>query len=129
MLGDKAPGAAGGSGIAQLPTLSILRMVKTLVICCGLITSSVSSLSRSWIDRNARVIPTKQSHQSLDGLENPCISTLTEDDGIKVVTYNILGPLHAMGTKHDYSSLALRQWPKRRKHLIEYIRTFDADIL
>ena len=49
--------------------------------------------------------------------------------GLKVVTYNILGPLHGEGSKHDYAAESVTRWTRRRDKLIEEIINVDADIL
>ena len=48
---------------------------------------------------------------------------------LKVVTYNILGPLHGESSKHSYAAVAITKWIKRRDKLIDELRNFGADVL
>lgn len=48
---------------------------------------------------------------------------------IKVVTYNVLGPLHGESSKHDYATEAVTRWTRRRDKLVEELIDLDADIL
>eukprot|EP01041_Mallomonas_annulata_P003855 gene3855-7687_t len=48
---------------------------------------------------------------------------------IKVVSYNILGPIHGEGIKHAYATMNVRLWSKRREKLLDELRGMDADVL
>ncbi len=47
---------------------------------------------------------------------------------MKVVTYNILGPIQAQSEKHDYASIELRDWFHRRDELFTEFVSLNADI-
>ena len=70
---------------------------------------------REWVDR--------------DGTSSLSSPDYFPREGLKVVTYNVLGPLHGEGSKHDYAAEAITRWTRRRDRLIEEIIDLDADIL
>ena len=47
----------------------------------------------------------------------------------KIVSYNILAPLHGEGSKHGYTPLKERKWRKRKRILFDEIRYYDPDII
>lgn len=49
-------------------------------------------------------------------------------DSVKIVCYNCLGPLHGEGSKHDYASVSVTKWTRRRDRLLEELRGMSADI-
>ena len=51
-----------------------------------------------------------------------------EDDAIKVVCYNCLGPMHGEGSKHDYAAVSITKWTRRRDRLLDELRGMSADI-
>jgi mRNA deadenylase 3'-5' endonuclease subunit Ccr4 len=55
---------------------------------------------------------------------SPCTDT-----SVKVVSYNILGPMHAVTSKHDYAKLGVRKWKSRGKKLLEQIECMAPDVL
>jgi CCR4-NOT transcription complex subunit 6 len=48
---------------------------------------------------------------------------------VKIVSYNVLGPLHGEGSKHDYAPVGVTRWTRRRDKLMEELRGMKADIL
>lgn len=71
-------------------------------------------------------------HSSLNEAELFSSSTAGSERGsatIKVVTYNVLGPLHGESSKHDYAAEAITRWTRRRDKLIEELVDLDADLL
>lgn len=51
------------------------------------------------------------------------------DKQLKIITYNILGPLHGESSKHYYAPVQFTRWSKRREKLCEELGNFNADIL
>ena len=68
---------------------------------------------RVWTDRNGKFYhkPDVQQQQ------------------LKIVCYNTLGPLHGESSKHSYAAAAITKWTKRRDKLIDELRNFGADVL
>ncbi len=60
-----------------------------------------------------------------DGFESP----VTIPNSIKVLTYNILGPLHGESSKHDYAPVSVTKWTRRRDKLLDEIRSNEPDII
>ena len=48
---------------------------------------------------------------------------------VKLITYNCLGPLHGEGTKHNYATVDVTKWTRRRDKLLQELRGISADIL
>ncbi|KAJ1425016.1 Endonuclease/exonuclease/phosphatase [Ochromonadaceae sp. CCMP2298] len=48
---------------------------------------------------------------------------------LKVVSYNVLGPLHGEGSKHDYAPVSITKWTRRRDKLLDELRGLSADVL
>ena len=48
---------------------------------------------------------------------------------MKVVSYNVLGPLHGEGSKHTYAPVGITKWTRRRDKVIEELRDLKADVL
>ena len=78
----------------------------------------------------------KREWVSRDGYSNMAdsdlfTSSVTEIDKtlLKIITYNVLGPLHGESSKHDYATEAITRWSRRRDRLIEEIVDLEADIL
>ena len=53
---------------------------------------------------------------------------VTNETTIKVVTYNLLGPIHGEGSKHDYAPVSITKWSRRRDKLLEELKNINADI-
>jgi mRNA deadenylase 3'-5' endonuclease subunit Ccr4 len=85
---------------------------------------------------NARKPLREREWVSRDGYSNMAdsdlfTSSVTEIDKtlLKIITYNVLGPLHGESSKHDYATEAITRWSRRRDRLIEEIVDLEADIL
>jgi len=48
---------------------------------------------------------------------------------LKIVSYNVLGPLHGEGSKHEYAPVHVTKWTRRRDKLMDELRSLNADIL
>eukprot|EP01038_Epipyxis_sp_PR26KG_P007935 gene7935-10768_t len=68
--------------------------------------------SKSWIDRDG-------VHHKAPELTNT---------SLKIVSYNILGPLHGEGSKHEYAPVSVTKWTRRRDVLIQELIGLNADI-
>lgn len=52
-----------------------------------------------------------------------------DTSSVKIVTYNVLGPVHGESSKHDYASESVTRWTRRRDKLLDELRAMKADIL
>lgn len=57
---------------------------------------------------------------------NPIVSETNE---IKIISYNVLGPLHGESSKHYYAPVAITKWTKRREKLIDELKSMACDVL
>ncbi len=76
---------------------------------------------REWVSR--------EGHSSLADADAFCGGPGQASSTVKVVTYNVLGPLHGESSKHDYAAEAVTRWTRRRDKLIEELIDLEADIL
>lgn len=53
----------------------------------------------------------------------------TREDELKIISYNILGPLHGESSKHFYAPTSITKWTRRRDKLIAEIKSTSADIV
>lgn len=74
---------------------------------------SLAALSTTWVDNQGN---------DLNPLE-------TADDELKVISYNILGPLHGESSKHFYAPTSITKWTRRRDKLLAVIKSTDADVV
>jgi len=81
------------------------------------------------IERNAKVIGNlknlrywvdKEGFQS----HNPPFS----NESIKIVSYNVLGPIHGEGEKHSYAPVSVTKWTRRRDKILDELRSISSDI-
>ncbi len=88
--------------------------------------NSESDFSKS-INTPPSNIHHKNTWVSKDGtlLNKPQIN----EKQLKIITYNILGPLHGESSKHFYAPVQITRWSKRREKLCEELGNFNADIL
>eukprot|EP00042_Codosiga_hollandica_P030979 m.184106 g.184106 ORF g.184106 m.184106 type:complete len:403 (-) comp53514_c0_seq1:116-1324(-) len=69
------------------------------------------------------------AHRHLTRKFVPCASTPPTETPFKVISYNVLGPMHGMAPKHAYTAAAQRVWTVRRPRLLAEIDFYDADIV
>lgn len=68
---------------------------------------------KKWVDRNDKIAPLFECDSSQ----------------IKIVSYNVLGPMHGESMKHDYAPVGVTKWTRRRDKLLEELRSLSPDIL
>jgi hypothetical protein len=65
----------------------------------------------------------------VDRVGNEYLQPVIDKNSMKIVTWNVLGPLHGESTKHSYAETKVVLWSRRRDKLVEELRDIDADIL
>lgn len=64
----------------------------------------------------------------IDKLGSSNIPLIDSNNQIKLITYNVLGPLHGESIKHHYAPMKIRKWTRRRDQLLKELRNINADI-
>ena len=52
-----------------------------------------------------------------------------EANGLRLVSYNVLGPMQALGEKHNYTEARFRSWAYRRRLILDELASYNADII
>ena len=50
------------------------------------------------------------------------------DASIRIVSYNVLGPIHGEGQKHSYAPVGITKWTRRRDKLLDVLRSISSDV-
>ena len=91
-----------------------LVILNVAIICFKMTPPTSIKLKSNWVD--------------CQGLCNSD-SVQIGNDSFKLVTYNVLGPLHGESSKHTYAPVTITKWTRRRDKLMEELRSLSADIL
>jgi mRNA deadenylase 3'-5' endonuclease subunit Ccr4 len=65
----------------------------------------------------------------VDNQGNDLNPLTTSEDELKVISYNILGPLHGESSKHFYAPTSITKWTRRRDKLLVVIKSTHADVV
>lgn len=63
------------------------------------------------------------------GVHTPLSEHIARSNEVQIFSYNVLGPLHGEGSKHDYAPVHVTKWTRRREKLCDELRSLGADVL